>query len=447
MLVRVLLAVACLGAAYLAYVSLSNGPVAGCGTDSGCNKVLQSRWAYWLGVPVSLPALFVYLGLLAATFAAERKSEPENQRRAWTVIVVLSVVVAGAAAWFIGLQIFVIKAYCKFCMTAHVCGMVSAIVCLKKVPLGVELVKPRWSDKAGKYFLPRQAFLRCVVVGVIGVAVLAGGQLLVQKKRNVVSELPVVTATNFPIVSPPPPSIPPVAVAPRTNTPVALVTNLAAATSAPPAPVPAPALAPGPASRVLSLHGGAFQINLAEVPMIGPSNAPHVIVSLFDYTCHHCRQLHPLLVEAQRHFANQLGIVSLPMPMSTNCNPSITRYFRAHALACDYAKLGLAVWRAKPEAFHQFDDWLMKPENPVPVPQAHEYAAQLVGVMKLESALQDDWVTRQIHTDGYLYHSNYLKTGNSQMPELMIGPFVSFGPLNSVADLLRLLKDHLGLTP
>ena len=108
MLVRVLLAVACLGAAYLAYVSLSNGPVAGCGTDSGCNKVLQSRWAYWLGVPVSLPALFVYLGLLAATFAAERKSEPENQRRAWTVIVVLSVVVAGAAAWFIGLQIFVI---------------------------------------------------------------------------------------------------------------------------------------------------------------------------------------------------------------------------------------------------------------------------------------------------------------------------------------------------
>ena len=39
-LVRLLLAMAILGAGYLAWVSFTDGPVAGCGPQSGCNKVL-----------------------------------------------------------------------------------------------------------------------------------------------------------------------------------------------------------------------------------------------------------------------------------------------------------------------------------------------------------------------------------------------------------------------
>ena len=46
--VRVLVLVAIAGAGYLAWVSFHNAPVAGCGAESGCSKVLQSRWAYWL---------------------------------------------------------------------------------------------------------------------------------------------------------------------------------------------------------------------------------------------------------------------------------------------------------------------------------------------------------------------------------------------------------------
>ena len=65
--VRGLLIIAAMGAGYLAWVSIHNGPAAGCGPESGCNAVLQSRWAYWLDLPVSVPAVLVYLALLGMT--------------------------------------------------------------------------------------------------------------------------------------------------------------------------------------------------------------------------------------------------------------------------------------------------------------------------------------------------------------------------------------------
>ena len=33
--------------AYLAWISYTGGKPVGCGPESGCDKVLQSRWAYW----------------------------------------------------------------------------------------------------------------------------------------------------------------------------------------------------------------------------------------------------------------------------------------------------------------------------------------------------------------------------------------------------------------
>jgi uncharacterized membrane protein len=481
-LVRVLLAVAVLGACYLAYVSLSNGPAAGCGEGSGCSKVLQSRWAYWLGIPVSLPAVLVYLGLLGVTLFQQKRPSPRDQQRAWMAIIALSVVVAGAAAWFIGLQVFVIKAFCKFCMTAHTCGLAAAILCLWNVPLGKPPQKAAWSDRLPKFSVPRTSIAGLVVLGLAGLGTLVAGQLLVEKQRNVVKTLAMLSVTNPPVVVPSVPTNPP----PVTNQPapprplfqsnrptpvIARPSNLPvvanAATSASPSPVPwanpppagpvTPPMFPpatnqagraiverkGP--RLVSLFDGAFQFNLDEVPVLGSPDAPYLMVSLFDYTCHHCRQLHPFLVEAQRRLGNQLAIISLPMPLSTNCNPVIRHFMRPHSNACDYARLGLAVWRTKREAAPQFDDWLFAPEKPVPVEQARQYAAQLVGTDQLGRALADEWITRQIHLDGYLFQTNQLKLGNGAMPQVIIGPVVSFGPLNSTQDLLRLLDQHLGL--
>jgi uncharacterized membrane protein len=429
--VRALLAVAILGAGYLAWVAIHNGPAAGCGPDSGCDKVLHSRWAYWLDLPVSVPAVLVYLALLGATVLLQKRSSPDEQRGSWAAIITLSVIVAGAALWFVGLQVFVIKAFCKFCTTVHACGFAAALLCLKNIPLATDPDTPMWTTKSGKRGVPRQAVFSLVLIGLAGIAVLASGQVLVQKQRNVVKFLPVGAAHDTNAAASP--------LAVSTSHPT-VTTSGGPSTNRPVSPN-ARLLVP----RLLSLYDNEFLIRLDDVPMIGSPGASNVIVYLFDYNCPHCRALHSILMETCRQLSNQLGIVCLPMPMSTDCNPFIPANFNFGLNSCEYARLGLAVWRAKPEAQRQFDDWMFTPGEPPPVGKAREYAAQLVGADKLESALADPWIQQQIMTDCELHFANWQATGRPAMPQLIIGQAVSLGPLNSVNHLLVLLNKYLGM--
>jgi uncharacterized membrane protein len=433
--VRALLAVAIMGAGYLAWVSIHNGPVAGCGPESGCNRVLQSRWAYWLDVPVSVPALLVYLALVGATILLQKRSAPDEERGSWAAIIALSVIVAGAALWFVGLQVFVIKAFCKFCMTAHTCGFIAALLCLKHIPLAQDPTTPMWAAGSGKRGVPRTALALLASVGLAGVVVLAGGQLLVQKKLNVVKDLRPQSgkaAKGATTAS---------AGAQGTNY-LALAAALAA--QAPQPPSPRPRLV---APRLLSVYSNAFLLKLDQLPLMGSPDASNLIVSLFDYTCPHCRSLHPILLETQRLFSNRLGIVSLPMPTSTNCNPFLREHVHSVSNACEYARLGLAVWRAKPAAHRQFDDWMFLDDRPAPVEEAKAYAAKLVGADKLQAALVDPWLEEQILTDCRLHHTNWIVGESPSLPQLIIGDVISSGPLISVEHLTILLNRYLGLTP
>ena len=433
-LVRALLAVAIVGASYLAWVAIHNGPVAGCGPESGCDKVLHSRWAYWLDVPVSVPALLVYLALLGATVLLQKRTAPDDERGSWAAIIALAVIVAGAALWFVGLQVFVIKAYCKFCMTAHACGLVAAILCLKHIPMATDPDTRMWSTGSGKRGVPGSGVFLLSLIGIAGVVVLAGGQLLVQKKLNVVKDLrPGVGQGAKGTVA--------------TSSPKG--TNYLALAAAVAAQAPQP-MSPNirlVSPRLLSVYSNAFLLKLDEVPMIGSPDASNVIVCLFDYMCPHCRDLHPVLVETQRQFGSRLGIVCLPMPLSTNCNPFLPPRTHSGSNTCEYALLSLAVWRAKPAAFRQFDDWMFVPDRPVPLEQAREYAAQLVGANKLQTALADPWVPQQLAMNCRLHYTDWTVAGSPAMPHLILGDAVSSGPLNSVEHLMILLNHYLGLTP
>jgi uncharacterized membrane protein len=421
---RVLLIVAMAGAGYLAYVSFHNGPVAGCGGESGCSKVLQSRWAYWLDIPVSVPAVAVYLALFASTVLLQRSKSPDDQRGSWAAIITLCVILAGAALWFVGLQVFVIKSFCKFCMTAHACGFVAAVLCLKNIPHATEPDTPMWTSGSGKRGVPASAVGLLCVIGLVGLGGLIGGQLLLQKERNVVKVL---------------------------DPGARSATNSALANANVPGPVeysPMLALTPSPrliAPRLLSLYSNQFQIKLDTVPMIGSPDATNVIVCLFDYTCPHCRALHPILAETQKRLGSQLGIVCLPMPISTNCDRFLPARIHSSPNACEYAQLGLAVWRAKPEVFHQFDDWMFAGDNPPPVDEARKYGAQLVGEEKLNKAFSDPWVNKQLDVDCQLHYANWNASDSPIMPQIIIGRSISSGPLNSSDHLQFLLSQHLGL--
>lgn len=396
-LARLLLAVAVAGTGYLAWISLTGGSAAGCGPESVCSKVLQSRWAYWAGVPISLPALLVYLGLFAAAFYTDETRPAGQQRRAWLGIMPFSILVAGSASWFISLQFVVLKSVCPFCMTVHSCGLSAVAILLWRAPIGLPGSKPGTSE-ASLAIPPRRAVQFCLL-GVIGLFILVGGQVWLEKPRYQVSPL-------------------------------------AAAAQVQPQPS---------TNRALQIHDGKFQLRVHDLPIMGTPEAKHLMVSLFDYTCHHCRDLHGLLLAVQRQFGNQLAIISLPMPLEGNCNHLVKRTPRAHLNACQYARLGLAVWRADGKAFSQFDHWMFETPSPRPVEEAKRYAGQLVGPEKLDQALADDWVNRQIQMDVAIYETNSRKITNGLMPQLIIGSALSVGPIDKIENLNRLLSENLGL--
>jgi hypothetical protein len=200
--------------------------------------------------------------------------------------------------------------------------------------------------------------------------------------------------------------------------------------------------------RVFTIHAGRFQLPLRELPMIGSAQAPKIMVSLFDYTCHYCRDLHGLLLEAQQRFSAELGIVNLPMPLDATCNRLLRATQGPHVNACEYARLGLAVWRADRTKAREFDAWLFeKPSPPPAIPEARKQAEHLVGAEKLEQALADPWIEKQIQLAIAIYDTNSrMSTRGGRMPQLVIGGAVSAGPIDKIDDLYKLLEDHLGLS-
>lgn len=426
--IRLLILVAMGISAYLAHGALTGNRVVGCGPDSGCDQVLTSKWAYWLNFPVSVLALMIYSLLLGASFRLSLKRDAKVQRITWAWLVGGAIVVFGSAAWFVGLQAFLLKSFCTYCMTAHSCGALAAILILVNAPIRSREAKPWELEKL--VFLAPRVFRRVVIAAVAALAMLVVGQLKYERRTMVVA--PVMPGTN--------------AASLQTNV-VAAPSPSIATTTNPPAPTPTvttpPPVPTTPAKRILPIYGGRFELDVFDLPTIGSPTNEHIVVSLFDYTCHHCRSMHPLLVEAQRTFSNQLAIVSLPMPLDPLCNPTMQRANAAHTNACAYAKLSLAVWRADRSKHAEFDHWLMEGAKPPPLSDAEAKAAQLVGDPAIRQAMLDPWANTQLQFDIAVYEVAY-RAGRGQMPQLIVGPNVALGSYTQ-PELIKLLAETLGL--
>src|SRR5947208_10090014 len=86
---------------YLLWVSLSASRApAGCGPDSGCEELLAGRWSTVLAVPVSGPAVAVYLGIALAAILTAVVASPGPRRIVAALLLALSTAAAGAGGWF-----------------------------------------------------------------------------------------------------------------------------------------------------------------------------------------------------------------------------------------------------------------------------------------------------------------------------------------------------------
>jgi uncharacterized membrane protein len=330
----------------------------------------------------SVPVSILGLLVYASGLIALGKRELSCERR--SAIAAISLLIVLSVAWFTILQVAVIGKLCPWCMGAHIAGVIGAVLALRNFEF----------SKIGA--LP-------IFASLAAVAVLAVAQRY---------------------------STPP---APLVHGSMATTTE---ATNSSPAPEP---------PRELALHGGEILLNLKDVPITGSPTAPYVLVSLFDYTCHVCRDLHGLLNQAYAVNSNKLAIVHLPNPLDAACNPSIKQTQQAHVNACEHAKIGLAVWQADKSKFDSFTDKFFIPPQPMSVEESKQLASGLVGGANLESKLNNQWSADLLGKASKVYKANNDKTRSSKMPQIILGPKIYAGIFR--ADQLNAALVEAGLQP
>ena len=113
--VPVVIRVLCLGAfciaCFLAWSTLQAGEIAGCGANGiwDCGHVLHSRWSKWLGVPVSIPAAFLYATMFASSWFVSDKYPNRIRNLCWCIVTMIAVAAGASAVWFISLQVFILQ--------------------------------------------------------------------------------------------------------------------------------------------------------------------------------------------------------------------------------------------------------------------------------------------------------------------------------------------------
>jgi hypothetical protein len=137
-----------------------------------------------------------------------------------------------------------------------------------------------------------------------------------------------------------------------------------------------------------------------EIPVLGSSDAPYVIVSYCDYSDFHSRLNYQFVRDLRLRYRDSVLVVPLAYPLNPHCNEKIDAPpSQEHESACALARLAWAVWRAEPERFEAMHDYLMMPEDlkqTVALKEARAYAEMLVGAEALERALADPWVEAQL---------------------------------------------------
>jgi len=172
--------------------SLSGRGVVGCTAGTGCNEVLGSRWSFLFGmIPVSGIAVICYAALtFCLLFRRTVDDDPQFARWVDLGTLMFAGTIIGAALWFIWLQKNMIRAFCPYCMTAHICGIILSLMLLIRTHVR---------------FLWR---ILCLLAGISLAAGLAGIQLLTTPRsaydRGFIPEaLPLTNPDEMPVIGDP----------------------------------------------------------------------------------------------------------------------------------------------------------------------------------------------------------------------------------------------------
>ncbi len=485
-LITVLATVALGVSAYLTWVTWESGTVLGCTADSllDCDDVLASRWSKWLGLPVSLLGGMVYVTILGLVWPAASCA----RGMAVTALLGISMLAAGAAVWFVGVQALQLESFCAYCLTAHACGLCIGVLSLllfldsssgSEVDQARSLLGVAAADSAQAVDEPGEpvsvtSLLVALSVAAVGLVGLMGGQLLVEPEDNSMPMEEIVFEPNDVAKQEQPQAGPPQREAESPQPDVGLKQpevepqqleqpvdeELATAaadqdddldwlesdgTSNAKPSFEGPdtigsVFGAGPPSLIPRAF--ASSIDPRDMPVIGNPDAKHIVVEMMDYTCSHCRDLHPHLQAAVKRYGDQLGIVVYNVPLSRKCNQNVKKDTQVRKYACDYAQFAIGVWKLAPASFAEYHYWLLEGEKPPGVNKAKNRARKLAGnQLLLDKALKADTARRiSIQVEEF----QRTKTG---LPILFLPTGKLRGVPKTSEQLFEILETQLGIQP
>jgi uncharacterized membrane protein len=380
--------------AYLSWHALAGGSMIGCGGGSPCDEVLNSRWSSMAGVvPISGLALGAYLAMLVAIPCLGPTTAAPVRRLAWRAMLILAGAIAGSAVWFIIVQKWIIGAFCPYCMATHVTGLLLAALVIWQAPRQADgettddglATASAVHHGAAEPVISRPRATGFVALGLAAAGLLAAGQV---------------------------------------------------------------ALAPAAVYRGGAAAGNASDLDPGAVPLVGSPDAPYVVDVLFDYQCPHCQRLHFLLGEVVRRYGGKLAFALCPAPLSPQCNAYVPREVRGFADSCALARVALAVWTAKRDAFADFDGWMFALDSgdlwrPRRLDAARARAIALTGQARFDAALSDPWIEQYLQASVRIYGN----AGGNAVPKLVFGSRWVTPEANDADELIRILETGLALPP
>ena len=181
----------------------------------------------------------------------------------------------------------------------------------------------------------------------------------------------------------------------------------------------------------MTVAGDKFRLNAAHWPIIGKPTARYIMVEMFDYTCTHCRNTHKTIKAACQKYGDDLAVITLAVPLNPSCNNAITNSGSHNADSCELARLAIAVWRVKPEAYSGFHSWLFDAGRNRTAREARQQAEQLVGKVALDKELASKTPSAYIARHVELYK----KVGSGAVPKMLFPTRIMTCEVNSVAAL------------
>jgi len=303
---------------------LGEAVLAACGADSGCDVVSQSRYSVFLSLPLAAWGFVLYGSLAALLVPAPFGTSREESDPGPSLAFFLVALAVGIDVVLFGLQLFVIKAFCKFCIATY---FVNLLLLASLWP------HRRLSGAAAFLFAPeaRGAFAAWVFATLwVGATAVAGNVALEGRKEAAGSSIL---------------GVPTMLQAPQKVENGPLEEQLAAARAE--AKKWKDTLDDDRRLQIYLNQKARDDFNQAEVakldlsraPLQGAAKGPISVVSFSDFMCPFCRDLANGLKNFLPTAGNQIQSRYKHFPLDGSCNVRLGQTI--HQGACELAKGGI----------------------------------------------------------------------------------------------------------